>query len=58
MAGRKVSVAIAGVTGAVGQELLRCLEKRKFPLKSVRRLRLFLCLKKCTSLTNPSIKTD
>lgn len=53
-----MSVAIAGVTGAVGQELLRCLEKRKFPLKSVRRLRLFLCLKKCTSLTNPSIKTD
>ena len=41
MAGRKVSVAIAGVTGAVGQELLRCLEKRKFPLSSVRFSYLF-----------------
>ena len=45
MAGRKVSVAIAGVTGAVGQELLRCLEKRKFPLKSVRFLRFFFVFK-------------
>eukprot|EP00938_MAST-03A_sp_MAST-3A-sp1_P000150 g150.t1 len=38
MAGRKVSVAIAGVTGAVGQELLRCLEKRNFPIKSIKML--------------------
>ena len=46
MAGRKVSVAIAGVTGAVGQELLRCLEKRKFPLKSVRFLHFYFCVLK------------
>ena len=50
MAGRKVSVAIAGVTGAVGQELLRCLEKRKFPLKSVRFLRFYIFCVKNVSL--------
>jgi aspartate-semialdehyde dehydrogenase len=35
---RSVSVAIVGATGAVGVELLRCLEQRRFP---VSRLRLF-----------------
>ncbi len=33
-----LTVAIAGATGAVGVELLRCLERRNFPLKEVRLL--------------------
>lgn len=33
---RRYSVAIAGATGAVGQELLRLLEARSFPLKELR----------------------
>ena len=32
----KPSVAIAGATGAVGIEMLRCLEERNFPLHSLR----------------------
>src|SRR5688572_1316795 len=37
--GRKVPVvAIAGATGAVGVELMQCLEQRKFPLKELRLL--------------------
>lgn len=31
-------VAIAGATGAVGQEFLRCLEERRFPISSLRLL--------------------
>ncbi|HEX5430805.1 MAG TPA: aspartate-semialdehyde dehydrogenase [Bryobacteraceae bacterium] len=31
-------VAIAGATGAVGQEFLRCLEERQFPISSLRLL--------------------
>ena len=30
------AVAIVGATGAVGAELIRCLEKRRFPLRSLR----------------------
>src|SRR5271163_3377421 len=37
-AARPASVAIVGATGAVGIELMRCLERRRFPLS---RLRLF-----------------
>ena len=29
---RKLNVAVAGVTGAVGQEMLRVLEARRFPV--------------------------
>src|SRR5690349_7941879 len=29
------NVAIVGATGAVGQELIRCLEQRRFPLASL-----------------------
>ncbi len=39
MATRKISnpvVAIVGATGAVGVELIECLERRKFPLKELR----------------------
>ena len=32
------NVAIVGATGAVGQELIRCLEQRRFPLSSLRLL--------------------
>ena len=31
-------VAIAGATGAVGVEFLRCLEERRFPISSLRLL--------------------
>lgn len=41
-AGRKLppnpTVAVVGATGAVGVELLRCLETRKFPVKALRLL--------------------
>ena len=39
MSASKVSnpvVAIVGATGAVGVELLECLERRKFPLKELK----------------------
>ncbi len=39
MAARKISnpvVAIVGATGAVGVELIECLERRKFPLKQLK----------------------
>ena len=39
MAARKISnptVAIVGATGAVGVELIECLERRKFPLKELK----------------------
>ena len=35
---RKLKVAILGVTGAVGQELLTILEERKFPFESLKML--------------------
>ncbi|HZF31170.1 MAG TPA: aspartate-semialdehyde dehydrogenase [Gammaproteobacteria bacterium] len=41
MSAKKLSnpvVAIVGATGAVGVELIRCLEQRKFPLKELRLL--------------------
>ena len=38
MAQRGVKVAIAGATGAVGVEFLRCLEKRNFPISSLKLL--------------------
>ena len=36
--GRSFNVAVAGATGAVGVEMLKTLEKRNFPLKSLRLL--------------------
>jgi aspartate-semialdehyde dehydrogenase len=33
---RKVSVAIVGATGLVGQEFIKTLEQRRFPMSSVR----------------------
>lgn len=35
---KEYNIAIAGVTGAVGQEFLNVLEHRKFPVKSIRAL--------------------
>lgn len=35
---RKPKIAILGVTGAVGQELLNILEERKFPFASLKML--------------------
>ena len=36
--GREYSIAIAGATGAVGQEFIKVLEERKFPVKSIKML--------------------
>ncbi len=36
--GKQYNVAIAGATGAVGIEMIQCLEKRKFPVKGLRLL--------------------
>ncbi len=38
MAEKKVTVAVAGATGAVGNQMIRCLEERNFPVKSLRLL--------------------
>src|SRR4030065_2394692 len=38
MGTKRFSVAVAGATGAVGEVMLRILEERKFPLRSVRLL--------------------
>ncbi|MBI4478823.1 MAG: aspartate-semialdehyde dehydrogenase [Acidobacteria bacterium] len=34
----KITVAVAGATGAVGRELLECLERRRFPVGEIRLL--------------------
>jgi aspartate-semialdehyde dehydrogenase len=36
MSEKKVNVAIAGATGAVGNQMITCLEERNFPAKSVK----------------------
>jgi len=36
MSGKKVNVAVAGATGAVGNQMIACLEERNFPIKSVK----------------------
>jgi len=35
---KQYSVAVAGATGAVGQQMLNCLEKRKFPVSKIKLL--------------------
>ena len=36
LAGGRVSVGIVGATGAVGEEILKCMEQRSFPANSVK----------------------
>ncbi len=36
MMGKKFNVAVAGATGAVGNQMISCLEERNFPVKSVK----------------------
>ncbi|RZB29659.1 MAG: aspartate-semialdehyde dehydrogenase [Desulfobacteraceae bacterium Eth-SRB1] len=36
MSGKKFNVAVAGATGAVGNQMITCLEERNFPVKSVK----------------------
>ena len=36
MSGKKVNVAVAGATGAVGNQMIRCLEEADFPARSVK----------------------
>ena len=38
MAKNGVKVAVAGATGAVGQQMIACLEQRHFPVESIRLL--------------------
>jgi aspartate-semialdehyde dehydrogenase len=38
MDGKKYNVAVAGATGAVGNQMISCLEERKFPIKSIKLL--------------------
>ncbi|MGD2185505.1 MAG: aspartate-semialdehyde dehydrogenase [Desulfobacterales bacterium] len=38
MAQKKINVAVAGATGAVGNQMIRCLEEMNFPLKSLQLL--------------------
>ncbi|MGD2270069.1 MAG: aspartate-semialdehyde dehydrogenase [Desulfobacterales bacterium] len=35
---KKANVAVAGATGAVGNQMIKCLEERKFPVKSLKLL--------------------
>ena len=35
MAQRKFNLAVAGATGAVGNQMIRCLEEMDFPVQSV-----------------------
>ncbi len=36
MSEKKFNVAVVGATGAVGNQMITCLEERKFPVKSIR----------------------
>ena len=38
MSDKKVNVAVAGATGAVGNQMITCLEESKFPLKTIKLL--------------------
>ncbi|MDP4980255.1 MAG: aspartate-semialdehyde dehydrogenase [Desulfobacterales bacterium] len=38
MVGKMVNVAVAGATGAVGNQMIRCLEERNFPVRSIKLL--------------------
>jgi len=38
MAEKRVNVAVAGATGAVGNQMIRCLEERNFPIRSIKLL--------------------
>jgi aspartate-semialdehyde dehydrogenase len=38
MDGKKYNVVVAGATGAVGNQMISCLEERKFPIKSIKLL--------------------
>jgi len=38
MAEKMVNVAVAGATGAVGNQMIRCLEERNFPIRSIKLL--------------------
>ena len=35
MAPKKLNIAVAGATGAVGNQMIRCLEELDFPINSV-----------------------
>ncbi len=36
MAEKKLNIAVAGATGAVGKQMITCLEERNFPVKSIK----------------------
>jgi aspartate-semialdehyde dehydrogenase len=35
---KEMNIAVAGATGAVGNQMLTCLEERNFPVKSIKLL--------------------
>ena len=36
MSEKKLNIAVAGATGAVGNQMISCLEERNFPVKSIK----------------------
>ena len=52
------NLAIVGATGAVGVEILKVLEKRKFPVKSIRLLASKRSLGKTLTFRGESLKVE
>ena len=38
MSAKQINIAVAGATGAVGNQMIACLEERDFPIKSIKLL--------------------
>ena len=38
MSSKQINIAVAGATGAVGNQMIACLEERHFPIKSIKLL--------------------
>ncbi|MFC1501221.1 aspartate-semialdehyde dehydrogenase [Elusimicrobiota bacterium] len=55
---KKYKVAVAGATGAVGQEMIKMLESRKFPVESLRPLASERSVGKTVKFNNKDIKVE
>ena len=55
---KEYHVAVVGATGAVGAELLRVLERRRFPVKSVRPISSARSAGKSISFRDQSIRVE
>ena len=58
MAGKKFNVAVAGATGAVGNQMITCLEEANFPTKSVKFLASARSVGKTLSYKGNSISVE